>query len=136
MKPKQRTSRGVTLIEVLVSLLLFSLSILGLVALQARATAFSIDAEDRNRAAVLANELISTMWINGSATLPEATITAWKNKVKSPAAGGLNVPADEDPSISPPDPSTGATTITIRWKAPHKTSSDRVSQYITSVVIQ
>lgn len=135
MKPKQRTSRGVTLIEVLVSLLLFSLSILGLVALQARATAFSIDAEDRNRAAVLANELISTMWLNGSAALPKTTIDAWKEKVKSPAAGGLNVPADADPSISP-DPSTGATVITIRWKAPNKTSSDDVSQYTTSVVIQ
>jgi type IV pilus assembly protein PilV len=134
MKPRQHTSRGVTLIEVLVSLLLFSLSILGLVALQARATAFSLDAEDRNRATVLANELISTMWLNGSAALSDDTITAWQNKVKSPTASGLNVPEDADPSVST-DPS-GVTTITIRWKAPHKTSSDRLSQYTTSVVIQ
>lgn len=133
MKPKQRTSRGVTLIEVLVSLLLFSLSILGLVALQARATAFSIDAEDRNRAAVLANELISAMWLNGSATLPDDTIKAWETKVKSPAAGGLNVPEKADPTFS--TDKSGVTTITIQWKSPHKATDD-LSQYTTSVVIQ
>ena len=46
--------RGVTLIEVLVSVLIMSFGILGIVALQARAIQFSLDADDRNRAALFA----------------------------------------------------------------------------------
>ena len=59
--PSARASQsGVALIEVLISILLFSLGILGLIGLQARAISFSVDAEDRNRAALFANEIATS----------------------------------------------------------------------------
>lgn len=123
-----------SLIEVLVALLLFSFGVLGFVALQAKATGFSMDAEDRMRAAMLADELISTMWTAGTSSLSEATITAWKNKVKAGSGSGLNVPADADPSVS--TDSSGVTTIIIRWKPPYKNGAAPLSQYVTTVSIQ
>lgn len=122
-----------SLIEVLVALLLFSFGVLGFVALQAKATGFSMDSEDRTRAAMLADELISTMWTAGTASLPDATITAWKNKVKAGAGSGLNVPDGADPTVTT---NGGVTTITIRWKPPYKGSSAALSQYVTTVSIQ
>ena len=56
-----RNQGGAFLLEVLISILIFSFALLGLVALQARAVQFSVNAEDRNRAALLANELVATM---------------------------------------------------------------------------
>lgn len=134
-KSLKSSSRGTSLIEVLVALLLFSFGILGFVALQARATAFSLDAEDRTRAAMLANELIATMWLQGTNSLPTATINAWQTKVKDPAASGLSVPTGNDPTVST-DATTGVTTITISWRAPSKATTEAVNQYITSVSIQ
>ena len=134
MKPLT-SSRGTSLIEVLVALLLFSFAILGFVALQARATAFSLDAEDRTRAAMLANELISTMWTQGTNALPDTTVTAWKNKVTNRSVSGLAVPSGYDPTVST-DATTGVTTITINWRAPSKATTEPVSKYITTVSIQ
>ena len=47
--------RGVTLIESLVALLVLSFGVMGVVALQGRALQYAVDAEDRNRAALLAD---------------------------------------------------------------------------------
>lgn len=132
--PLQRTARGMSLIEVLVALLLFSFGVLGFVALQAKATGISMDAEDRTRAAMLADELISIMWTAGTASLPESTVTAWKDKVRSGTGSGLRVPDDAEPTVS--TDSSGITTITIRWKPPYKGSSTPLSQYVTTVSIQ
>lgn len=134
MKPL-KSSRGTSLIEVLVALLLFSFGILGFVALQARATAFSLDAEDRTRAAMLANELVATMWMQGTNSLPSATVTAWKTKVKDRAVSGLAVPTGDDPTVST-DATTGVTTITIKWRAPSKATTETVNKYVTTVSIQ
>jgi type IV pilus assembly protein PilV len=59
---RRRRSRGFTLLETLVALLVFSVGLLGIVALQARSIQLSVDGEDRNRAALLADEVISAMW--------------------------------------------------------------------------
>lgn len=81
----KRSQSGALLLEVLISILIFSFAILGLVALQARAVQFSVDAEDRNRAALLANELVSTMWSQRSvdAGILAAEITAWQTRVRA-----------------------------------------------------
>jgi len=55
---------GVALIEALVAVLIFSFGVLGLIGLEASAINFSVDAEDRNRATVLANDIASLMWLN------------------------------------------------------------------------
>ena len=81
-----RAQRGVTLLEVLVSILIFSFGILGLVGLQARATQYSVDAEDRNRAALLADDLAAQMRM---ARRVDIDTTAWEQRVGAADQVGL-----------------------------------------------
>lgn len=63
-----RRQRGFTMIEVLVSVLLFSVGILGVVGMQARAIRLSTDAQQRAEAAFLADQLLARMLISDQAT--------------------------------------------------------------------
>jgi type IV pilus assembly protein PilV len=85
LSTSMHSQRGALLLEVLISILIFSFALLGLVALQARAVQLSVDAEDRNRAALLANELVSTMWSQQSVDTGTLAgeITAWKTRVRA-----------------------------------------------------
>lgn len=120
--------RGISLIEVLVVIALFSFGLLGLVNLQARAVQTSASAEDSNRAALLANEIATTMWTQNTVNLPLATVTAWDTRVGNLAAGGLPN-GDGDVSVT-----GNVATITITWRAPSDPiGSDR--RYVTQVMI-
>jgi hypothetical protein len=66
-----RTLRGGFLLEALVGILIFTLGVLGLFALQARAIGYSSDVQYRGEAAYLANAYLSKMW-----AMPRATLTA------------------------------------------------------------
>ncbi|MCL2524751.1 MAG: fimbrial assembly protein [Betaproteobacteria bacterium] len=117
------------LIEVLVALILFSIGLLGFVALQARAITISSDAQDRNRAALLANEMASAMWISGSTKVDGSVLSAWQTKVADMQAGGL---PNGNGSVTATNQSA---VITIQWKAPARRESDQASRYTTSVVL-
>lgn len=125
--PRRRAQAGVALLEVLVSVLLFSLGLLGLIGLQARAIGLSSDAEDRNRASLLANEVVAMMWLNKSLTVPPATLTAWQARVADARAGGL--PAG---SGSVEMDGAAAANVVITWRAP---SNDTDSRLTTRVVL-
>ena len=112
------------LLEVLVALLLFSFCLLGIVAMHARAISLSADAQYRNRAALLANEMVSSMWLSG---VNMTDCSAWESKVADTQATGL---PDGRCEVSPPKNKT--TTITIYWKAP---ANDQASSYTTTVVL-
>lgn len=116
---------GVLLLEVLISVLIFSFAILGLVGLQARAIQFSVDAEDRNRAALLTNEIVTTMWLHGATDTGQfsADFDAWKDRLGDASAGGL---PGGDGTIG----SGGL--ITVTW-APINGSAER--KYVTKVSI-
>jgi type IV pilus assembly protein PilV len=86
-----RRSRGFTLIEVLVSLLVFSVGILGMAGFQAVSTRTSVDASERNRAALLANDLIAKMWEARSATLDDDVVQAWNDRVAEDLNAGVGV---------------------------------------------
>jgi type IV pilus assembly protein PilV len=127
--------RGVSLIEVLVAILIFSFGIIGLMGLQARALLFSTSAEDTSRAALLANELASSMVINGTvntgALVPAGTYTNWASRVATPASGGL-------PSGVPSIAASGnSATITIQWQPQSSAgaSFNRTNQYVTTVTL-
>lgn len=77
--------KGVLLIEVMVSILIFSVAILGLVGLQARAIGFSTEAEDRNRAALLANDMVTAMWDKQTVDADQlgGEIAAWRSRVQA-----------------------------------------------------
>jgi type IV pilus assembly protein PilV len=61
-----RDQAGVMLLEALIAILIFSLGILSLVALQATAIQLTGDAKYRTDATLLANRLIGQMWVGGS----------------------------------------------------------------------
>ena len=123
-----RRQRGVTLIEVMVALLLFSAGLLGLVSLQARATQYSIGAEDSNRAALLANEIAATMWTQGSVVVDEDVLAAWDARVADAAGGGL-------PNGEGTVAVAGAVaTVTVTWR-PVGALNDAGHRYQTQVVM-
>ena len=64
-----RAQGGAFLLEALIGILIFSLGVLGIVGLQARAVRFTTDAEYRAEAMYLANSLISQMWTDDRAGL-------------------------------------------------------------------
>lgn len=117
------------LIEALLAILLFSIGILGLVALQAISTQNSMNAGDRSIAASLANDMVSQMWLRNSTVITadplKSDLSAWQNKVTAslPNAAGT-VSADN-----------GVATVTITWKSPSKRFDDNQNKLETSVTI-
>jgi type IV pilus assembly protein PilV len=104
---------GVFLLEVLVAILILSFAILGLVAMQARAIGYSVDAEDRNRAALLANEMVTTMWSQQTtdAGSLSSQIADWQTRVQAALP-----PYDSSVTATVGDPDAdGAVTVTISW---------------------
>lgn len=134
----RRAHRGFTLLEVLVAILLFSIGVLGLVGLQARATQVSIAAEDTNRAALLASEMATLMWNRGTVVIAttDATRVAWEARVAAPANGGLPNGAAAITTLPAGAPTPREAEITITWSplsaVPGAPAQNR---YTTSVVM-
>jgi type IV pilus assembly protein PilV len=121
-----------TLIEVLVAILIFSFGLLGFVGLQARAIQFSVSAEDSNRAALLANEIASTMELAQTVNLPPTTVSAWQARVSDPTGAGL---ANGTGTVTAVTANTA--TVTITWQATSAASgaANSVNRYTTQVVL-
>jgi len=118
--------RGVALIEVMVGLLIFLIGVLGIIGLQAKAIQFTVQAEDRSRAALLANDLVAQMWAKRSTDLPEKDVSDWKARVAAslPAASASVGSAN------------GVATVKIEWKSPKAVKADAAAnQYITQVAL-
>lgn len=109
---RSRGVRGFTLIEVLVSLLLFSVGILGLAGFQALASRNAAETSERGRAALMANELVAAMWAARSTSLDSDALAAWKSRVGDPSVSGLN---EGDGQITELSDSAGTVLITVTW---------------------
>jgi type IV pilus assembly protein PilV len=129
----RRSCRGFTLIEVMISILVFSLGVLGTVALQALVVQTQTQNGDRSRAAMLANEMVSMLWANQSASPTPSDLAAWRAKVASAGTSGL--PNATGTVTSCADVANCAV-VTIAWKAPSAQASAASSQFTTTVVIQ
>lgn len=128
----RRSQAGVALIEVLVSVLLFSLGILGLIGLQTRAISLSIDAEDRNRAALIANDIATAMWIGRTVAITPASGTPpWSDRVKNLEAGGL----PEGKVAITSDVATNTADILITWRPPQRADAEQGSRLTTRVTL-
>jgi type IV pilus assembly protein PilV len=117
--------RGISLIEVMVSIVVMTFGVIGLVGLQARAVQYSVSAEDTNRAALLANDIVTQMWLANSVNLSAGVVTNWQTKVASTsglpnAVGNVVVNGNQ-------------ATVTVRWRAPQAANA---SSYVTDVVIR
>lgn len=64
MRITQKHQSGMMLLEALIGILIFSIGILALVAMQARAVSTLADAQYRVEAVALTNRLLSQIWIN------------------------------------------------------------------------
>lgn len=115
--PPRRAARGISLIEVLVVLVLFSFGLIGMVGLQARALQTSVGAEDSARAALLANDMASRMWGARSVTLDAAIVEEWNDRVADATQGGL--PNGEGTVTV----AGNVATIRVTWRAPHEPST-------------
>jgi type IV pilus assembly protein PilV len=111
---------GIALLEVLVSILLFSLGILGLIGLQARAIGLSTDAQDRNRAALLANDIASAMWLGKSVAVDTGSGSVWQRRASDAANAGLPNGAVAVTAVTG---TTNSADILITWKAPGRASA-------------
>ncbi|MBK6982917.1 MAG: hypothetical protein IPH30_16370 [Betaproteobacteria bacterium] len=129
MAPKPSSQQGVVLLEALIGILIFSLGILALVAMQAVSISNVSNARYRTEAAFLANEIISEIWVDrganygqvanyaiaaGAASSPPAQ--AWVNKVYAMLPGSAANP----PDVAVATPALGGrqVTVTVRWRAP------------------
>ena len=122
---------GVALLEVLVSILLFSLGVLGLIGLQTRAISLSTDAEDRNRAALMANDVASTMWLSKSTTTIDTSAgSAWQTRVADQSKGGLPNGALIITAVT-----ASSADIKITWKATSRSTGDASSTLTTRVTL-
>jgi type IV pilus assembly protein PilV len=133
---------GFMLIEVLAAILIFSFGILGLVGLQAATINTSISAEDRSQAALLADNLVATLWSKGKLATGSCDLlcaadggnakdyTNWQARVKAALQGGSGV-ATLDAS------NAKLVTITISWTAAAKSKTAAASHtYTTEVAVQ
>lgn len=124
----QPAQRGATMLEVLVSILIFSFGILGLVGMQARATQFSIDAEDRNRASLFADDLAAQMRLARTVSLSSAQTTAWTRRVQGlDAATGTVATGNGLPNATvtiTPDTTTNTANVVITWRHPSQATGN------------
>jgi type IV pilus assembly protein PilV len=132
MSAMKYSHRGMALIEVLVSLLLFSFGVLGLIGLEARSINFSVDAEDRNRAAILANEIASSMWLANTVAVTAPALTAWQTRAADPTNGGL---PNGLLTIIPVAGTTNSTDIKLSWIPPSRPAGDDLSTFTTRVIL-
>jgi type IV pilus assembly protein PilV len=117
MTSHRRAARGISLIEVLVVLVLFSFGLIGMVGLQARALQTSVGAEDSARASLLVNDLASRMWGARSIMLDAAVVEDWNDRVADTTQGGL--PNGEGTVTV----AGNVATIRVTWRAPHEPST-------------
>ncbi|MEO8134838.1 MAG: hypothetical protein ABI831_12765 [Betaproteobacteria bacterium] len=118
-KRKFNQAAGFVLIEVLLSILILSLGIIGLVSLQAVAAKQSTDAKYRSEAALLANQLLGQMWVTDRTATTLATFntgqagyTAWLSKVTAVLPGvGTSAPQVTVDAA-------GMVTVEVHWVAP------------------
>lgn len=129
------------LLEALISILILSIGILGIVALQAASVKSAGDAKYRSDASLLSNKLIAQMWVTDrtTATLQAKFSSAgggtayasWSNDVAAALPGASAVP----PTVTVTPVTTTVTpsslvTVTIFWRAPNETPGTAPHKFV------
>ena len=139
----RKQQSGIMLLEALIAILIFSIGMLGVVAMQASAIAASRDAKFRTDAGLLANELIGQMWsgnregtilqtnFQGDGNQSDATnvlvdgpiYSAWLQRVTDTLPGVLENPPQVSvvPGVIGPPRTSSVATVVVRWKSANET---------------
>jgi type IV pilus assembly protein PilV len=129
MRAPRSGQEGVMLLEALIGILIFSLGIMALVAMQSVSVSNVSNARYRVEAAFLANEILSTAWVDRGANSANVdnyaypggsapSLTTWINKVNALMPQSGTYPPTV--AVTPlPNVASGRTvTVTVRWRAP------------------
>jgi type IV pilus assembly protein PilV len=132
---RYKKQSGALLLEALIGILLFSIGILAVVALQGTATKTVTQAKFRSDASFLADELIGQIWANRTnATTyvypvgtPPPAVTAWVNRVQARLPNAANYP----PTVAvtptayagPPAYTAYQVNVTLSWQLPDEFNS-------------
>lgn len=117
--PRSASQNGFTLIEVLVSLGLFSVGVIGFIALQASASNLTESADNVTRAALLANEVVAKMQAAGTVNVSVSDIDDLANG-SSPS--NLDLPGGAVTSTL--DASGTTAKILVTWNEPQRLNAD------------
>lgn len=117
-RAKTPRSRGYVLIEVLVSILIFTIGVLGLVSIQSQSVKVAQEAKLRADAVFAANEILGKMWVDRANLASYAGNTT----IAALPSGNANVAV-----------SGAVVTVTITWRPPG-TSADRQFVNVATLV--
>jgi type IV pilus assembly protein PilV len=123
-----KSQQGAMLLEALIGILIFSMGILAIIGMQARAVAFVSDSMYRSQASFLANEIIGQIWVNRGVTnlnvqnfvYPGGTapqLATWIAKVNAELPGTAANP----PTIAV-NVATNTVTVQLNWQPPSATT--------------
>jgi type IV pilus assembly protein PilV len=130
MRSPRPLTRGFSMIEMLVGLLIITFGLLGLITLQARALQASVGTEDSQRATLLAAEMASLMFDQNNVNVNAAAVTAWAARAASPASGGV------PNGVATVTVNGNSARIKVTWRPVQSTgAANDTSSYSTDVVI-
>jgi type IV pilus assembly protein PilV len=133
-----RAQRGFSLIEGLVSILIFSFGVLSLISLETTSIRQSSNAKYRSDASLLANQLIGSMWVS------DRTVTTLQNNFATGGASYNTWLASVNAALpgstaSAPTVTVGANgqvTLNLYWLAPNESASAPMHQYTVIAQVQ
>ena len=119
MPTPRNAQQGVMLLEALIGLLIFSIGILALLAMQATSMRVTVDAKYRSEASFLVNEIVGVMWSNPadltafSTANCESTPTcdAWRSRV-------IELLPNAATNVPTIDVAGRQVTVTVFWQRP------------------
>jgi type IV pilus assembly protein PilV len=149
---KMQRQSGMFLLEALIAILIFSLGVLGMVAMGSTAIAAQSDAQFRTEAANFANEIASKIALNvnpldipgsiqtfahqpvsggycsfAGAASTNTIVTDWVSEVTGGVAGTLGLPGATATSqsivINTAAPGYNVVTVTVCWKPPNTSAT-------------
>lgn len=132
-------ARGFSLIEVLVSMTIFSVGVLGLLGMYANSVTNYSDAKYRTDATLLAESLINSMWVNRAnvanyaygGTGANTTLTSWLAEMNSALPKAVAVV-----TVGATTATGTQVTVQINWQPPDAVAQSVTHQHVETATIQ